>query len=61
MAIDLPCSCSTAYQNNADYFPHCLNFSSEQNNFLNEIASIGKLITGQDEIKIIQNFLYGNK
>ena len=35
-------------------------FSTARNTFLNEIAIIDRSIIAQDEIKIIQIFLYGN-
>ena len=59
-AIDPLCSCSTEIQNTVRYFLHCPNFSTARNTFLNEIAIVDKSIINQDEIKIIQTFLYGN-
>ena len=59
-AVDLLYSCSTATENTAHYFLHCPNFSTARNTFLNEIAIVDRSIIDQDEIKIIQTFLYGN-
>ena len=59
-AVDPLCSCSTAIENTVHYFLHCPNFSTARNNFLNEIAIVDRSIIDQDEIKIIQTFLYGN-
>ena len=59
-AIDPLCSCSTKTENTVGYFLHCFNFSTAQNTFLNEIAIVDRSIFDQDEIKIIQTFLYGN-
>ena len=59
-AVDPLCSCSTAFENTVHYFLHCPNFSTAQNTFLNEIAIVDRSIIDQDEIKIIQTFLYGN-
>ena len=53
-------SCSTAIENTVHYFLHCHNFSTARNTFLNEIAIVDRSIILQDEIKIIQIFLYGN-
>ena len=36
------------------------NFSFARNTFLNAIAIVDRSITDQDDIKIIQTFLYGN-
>ena len=58
--VDPFCSCSTAVKNTVHYFLHCLNFSTARNTFLNEIAIVDRSIIDQDEIKIIQTFLYGN-
>ena len=58
--VDLLCSCSTAIKNTVYYFPHCPNFSTARNTFLNEIAIVDRSIIDQDDIKIIQTFLYGN-
>ena len=58
--VDPLCSCSTAIENTAHYFLHCPNFSTARNTFLNEIAIVDRSIIDQDEIKIIQTFLYGN-
>ena len=57
-AIDPPCSCSTGTDNTVHYFLHCPNFSTARNTFLNEIAIVDRSITDQDEIKIIQTFLF---
>ena len=54
------CSCSTAIENTVHYFLHCPNFSTARNTFLSEIAIVDRSIIDQDEIKIIQTFLYGN-
>ena len=59
-AIDPLCSCSTGIENTVHYFLHCPNFSTARNTFLNEIAIVDRSIIDQDEIKIIQTFLYGN-
>ena len=59
-AVDPLCSCSTAIENTVHYFLHCPNFSTAQNTFHNEIAIADRFIIDQDEIKIIQTFLYGN-
>ena len=59
-AIDPLCSCSTGIENTVHYFLHCPNFSFAQNTFLNEIAIVDRPIIDQDDIKIIQTFLYGN-
>ena len=59
-AIDPLCSCSTGIENTVHYFLHCPNFSFARNTFLNEIAIVDRSIIDQDEIKIIQTFLYGN-
>lgn len=40
----------------AHYFLRCPNFSNAHNNFLNDIAIIGRLVIDQDEIKIIETF-----
>ena len=58
--VDPPCSCSTAIENTAHYFLHCPNFLTARNTFLNKIAFVNRSIIDQDEIKIIQTFLYGN-
>ena len=59
-AIDPLCSCSTGIENTVHYFLHCPNFSTARNTFLNEIAIVDRSIIDQDDIKIIQTFLYGN-
>ena len=59
-AVDPLCSCSIAIENTVYYFLHCPNFSAERNTFLNEIAIVGRYIIDQDEIKVVQTFLYGN-
>ena len=59
-AVDPFCSCSTAIENTVHYFLHCPNFSTARNSFLNEIAIVDRSIIDQDEIEIIQTFLYGN-
>ena len=59
-AIDPLCSCSTGIENTVHHFFHCPNFSTARNTFLNEIAIVDRSIIDQDEIKIIQTFLYGN-
>ena len=41
-------------------FLRCPNFSTALNTFLNEIAIVDRSIFDQDDIKIIQTFLYGN-
>ena len=58
-AIDPLCSCSTGIENTVHYFLHCPNFSTARNTFLNEIAVVDRSIIDQNEIKIIQIFLYG--
>ena len=58
--IDLLCSCSTGIENTVHYFLHCPNFSFARHTFLNEIAIIDRSIIDQDDIKIIQTFLYGD-
>ena len=60
-AIDPLCSCSTRIENTVHYFLHCANFSFARNTFLNEIAIVDRSIIDQDDIKIIEAFLYGNK
>ena len=57
-AIDPLYSCSTRIENTVHYFLHCPNFSFAQNTFLNEIAIVDRPIIDQDDIKIIQTFLY---
>ena len=59
--LDPLCSCNTVNENTVHYFLQCLNSSTAQNTFLNEIAIVDRSITDQDEIKIIQTFLYGNQ
>ena len=59
-APDLLCSCSTAIEDTFHYFLHFPNFSTARNTFLNEIAIVDRSTIDQDEIKIIQSFLYGN-
>ena len=59
-AVNLLCSCSTAIENTVHYFLHCSNFSTARNTSLNEIAIVDSSIINQDEIKIIQTFLYVN-
>ena len=59
-AVDPLCSCSTAIENTVHYFLQCPNFSTARNTFRNEIAIVDRSIIDQDEIKIIQTFLYGN-
>ena len=59
-AADLLCSCNTAIENTINYSLHCSNFSSARNTFLNEIALAERSIFDQDEIKIIQTFIFGN-
>ena len=59
-AVNLLCSCSTAIENTVHYFLHCSNFSTAPNTSLNEIAIVDSSIINQDEIKIIQTFLYVN-
>ena len=58
-AADPLCSCRTVIEKTDHYFFCCRNFSTVPNIFLNEIA-IDRLIIDQEEIKIIQTFLYGN-
>ena len=58
-AIDLFRSCSIAIST-VHYFLFCPNFSSARNIFPNEIRIVDRSIIDQDEIKIIQTFLYGN-
>ena len=53
-AIDPLCSCNTGIKNTVP------NFSFARNTFLNAIAIVDRSITDQDDIKIIQTFLYGN-
>ena len=43
-AVDPLCSCSTAIESIVHYFLHCLNFSTVQNTFLNEIAIVDRSI-----------------
>ena len=59
-AADTFFSCSTAIENTADYFLHCPSFLTVWNTFLNEIAIVYRSTIDQDEIKIIQTFLYGH-
>ena len=59
-AVDLLRSCSTGIENTVHYFLHCPNFSLTRNTFLNEIAIVDTSVIDQDDIKIIQTFLYGN-
>ena len=59
-AIDPLCSCSTGIENTVHYFLHCPNFSLARNTFLIEIAIVDRSIIDQDDIIIIQTFLYGN-
>ena len=59
-AIDPLCSCSTVIENTVHYLLHCPNFSFARNAFLNEIAIADRSIIDQDDMKIIQSFLYGN-
>ena len=60
-AIDPLCSCSTGIENTVHYFLYCPHFSFARNAFLNEIAIVDRSIIDQDDIKIIQTFLYGNR
>ena len=53
-------SCSTAIENTVHHFLHCPNFSTVRNTYLNEITIVNRSIIDQDEVKIIQTFLYGN-
>ena len=59
-AIDPLCNYSTGIENTVHYFLHCPNFATARNTFLNEIGIVDRSIIDQDEIKIIQTFLYGN-
>ena len=59
-AADPLCSCSTAIENTVHYFPQCPNFSTARNTFFDETTIVDRSIIDQDEIKIIQTFLYGN-
>ena len=59
-AIDPFCSRITGIKNTVHYFLHCPNFSTARNIFLNEIAIVDRSIIDEDEIKIIQTFLYRN-
>ena len=59
-AVHPLCSCSTAIENTVHYFLHCPNVSTARNSFLNEIVIVDRSIIDQDEIKIIQTFVYGN-
>ena len=59
-AVDPLCSCNTANKNTAHYFLLYPNFSTARNTFHNDIAIVDRSIIDQDEIKIIQAFLYGN-
>ena len=59
-AIDPLCRCNTGIENTVHYFLHCPNFSFARDTFLNEIAIVDRSIIDQDDIKIIQTFLYGN-
>ena len=57
-AIDLLCGCSTGIT--VHCFLHFPNFSFGRYTFRNEIAIVDRSIIDQDDIKIIQTFLYGN-
>ena len=59
-AVDPFWSCSSAIENALFYFIHCPKFSTAQSTFLNEIAIADRSIIDQDEIEIIETFLYGN-
>ena len=59
-AVDPLCSSSKAIETTVHYFLHCPNFSIARNTFFSEIAIVDRSIIDQDEIKIIQTFLYGN-
>ena len=59
-AFDPLCSCSTGTENNVYYFLNCPNISLAQNTFFNEITIVDRSIIDQDDITIIQTFLYGN-
>ena len=59
-AADPLCSCSTAIENTTRYFLNCPNYSVARNTFLSKIVIVDRSIIDQDEIKIIQNFIYGN-
>ena len=59
-AIHPLCSCSTGIENTVHYFLYCPKFSTARHIFLNEIAIVNRSTIDQDEIKIIQTFLYGN-
>ena len=59
-AVDPFCSCKSANENIVHYFLHCPNFSTPWNTFLNEMAIAARSIIDQDELKIIQTFLYDN-
>ena len=56
--VDPLCNCSAAIENTVHYFLHCPNFLTARNTFLNEISIVDRSIIDQDEIKIIQTFLY---
>ena len=59
-ATDPLCSCRTGIENTVHYFLYCPKFSFTRNTFLKEIAIVDRSIIDQDDIKIIQTFLYGN-
>ena len=59
-AIDPLCSHSSGIKNTVHYFLHCPNFSTAWNISLNEIAIVDRSIIDEDEIKIIQTFIYRN-
>ena len=60
-AVDPLCCCSTAIENTVHFLLHCPNFSSARDTFLSEIASTGTSVIDQDENKVIQTFIYGNR
>ena len=48
------------FKNTVRYFLHWLKFLAARKTFLNEITIVDISIIDQDDIKIIQIFLYGN-
>ena len=59
-ADDPFCSCSSSIKNTVYYYLHLPKFLTVQNTLLNEVAIGDRPIIDQDDIKIIQTFLYGN-
>ena len=56
--VDQLCSSSSTTEKIFYYFLHSFHFSTAWNTFLNEITTFDRSIIDQDEIKIIQLFLY---